>query len=65
METKRRSLYLEHNGGIESTRALLAFLATGESAGWIFDVIDAAEKAGVNGARELSDAIRRAAGSKR
>lgn len=45
-------------GDISSTSALLAFLAQHRGAGWVFDVIDAADRMDVVGARELAAAIR-------
>lgn len=59
---KRHSLYLTFPGSIGSMQAVLAYLSSGNGAGLLLDVIDAAEKAGVGGASELSDAIREAAG---
>lgn len=48
-------------GDTRSMCALLAFLSQHGGSGWVFDVIDAAERLDVNGARELQAAIREAA----
>lgn len=48
-------------GGNKSTRALMAHLADHGDACWIFEVIDAAVKAGAPGATELAAAIEQAA----
>lgn len=57
---KRRTLYLDYTGDMTRTQLLLAFLATGK-AGQLIDMIDDADKAGVESARDIADAIRYAA----
>lgn len=48
-------------GDTRSMCALLAFLSQHGGSGWVFDIIDAAERMDVNGARELQAAIKEAA----
>lgn len=58
---KQDSLCKMFPGDITSMQALHAYLAQTGNVGWIFDVIDAAERAGVHGAMELAIGIRVAA----
>lgn len=72
MSDKRRTLYLDLTGRVYSmdifegwddmmrTQVMLAFLATGR-AGQLIKMIDDADKAGVESARDVADAIRLAA----
>jgi hypothetical protein len=62
MTNHRKTLCSTFPGDAQRMRALLAYLGATGDASVLLSVLDDAEAAGVNGANELADAIRRAAG---